>query len=340
MFDLRPGLLCFLALGIGYSRELDTDRDGLSDEFEQALLLRFAPRFHISGADCDVAPAEFHEALSDPKVKARNGTVYGQVFPLKRDGVAGNFIEIHFYHLWSEDCGLTSHALDAESVSALLRADGDERRPEEWLAEFWYAAAHENTLCDVSNGATAIALGALDHGPDVWVSRNKHASFLSRDLCAGGCGGDECDSAQPMRISKLINLGEAGAPMNGANWSTSPSWPLASKMMPRYTSALIGRMPTGNEVALVPGRDVVRGTHTTIKVGGRTYGSLVSANATTETAVAKGARAAVMGIGVAGASTQMSAKHMERSVEAASSSTRKSMKRTFRSIVLRLHSQP
>ena len=143
-----------------------------------------------------------------------------------------------------------------------------------------------------------------------------------------------------MRISKLINLGEAGAPMNSTNWSTSTSWPLASKMMPRYTSALIGRMPTGDEVERVPARDVVRGARTTVKVAGHAYVSIVSANATTETAVAKGVRGAVMGIDVAGASTQMSARHMERSLEAASSSTRKSMKRTFRSIVLRLHPRP
>src|ERR1051326_5316751 len=118
----------------------------------------------------------------------------------------------------------------------------------------------------MSNGAPARALGPVDHGPDVWVSRNKHASFLSRDFCAGGCGGDACDGDQPMRISKLINLGEEGAPMNGINWSASTSWPLASKMMPRYTSALIGRMPAGNDVELVPAHDAVRGTRTTIKV--------------------------------------------------------------------------
>jgi len=47
-----------------------------------------------------------------------------------------------------------------------------------------------------------------------------------------------------------------------------------------------------------------------------------------------------MGIDVAGASTQMSARHMERSLEAALSSTRKSLKHTFRSIVLRLLPQP
>jgi len=36
-----------------------------------------------------------------------------------------------------------------------------------------------------------------------------------------------------------------------------------------------------------------------------------------------------MGIDVAGASTQMSARHMERSLEAALSSTRRSLKRTL-----------
>src|SRR5262245_21638868 len=111
-------------------------------------------------------------------------------------------------------------------------------------------------------------------------------------------------------------------------------------MRQRYTSALIDRLPTGNKIELVPARDVIRGTHTTIKVAGRMYGSLISANAITETAFAKEARGAVTGIDVAGASTQISARHMERSLEAASSSTRKSVKRTFRSIVLRVHPQP
>jgi hypothetical protein len=199
--------LFLFVVGPGYGRGLDSDRDGLPDELEQALLMRFSPTFHISGSDCDVAPAEFHPDLPNPTVKGRNGTVYGQVFPVRRGGHSGDSIEIHFYHLWSRDCGLNGHALDAESVSALLRADGDASNPEAWRAEFWYAAAHENTLCDMSNGATAAALDASDHGPDIWVSRDKHASFLSRELCARGCGRDQCDSGQTVRASNLVNLG-------------------------------------------------------------------------------------------------------------------------------------
>ena len=130
MFDVRFVLLCLFALGIAYSIELDTDRDGLSDEFEEALMLKFVPSFHITRDACDISPAEFHKASLEPKVKARNGTVYGQVFPVTRDGVAGDFIEIHFYLLWGKDCGQAGHALDTESVSSLLRADGDKWRPE------------------------------------------------------------------------------------------------------------------------------------------------------------------------------------------------------------------
>lgn len=78
------GLLVLGAVCAAYRKEADADRDGLSDQFEQALLQKFAPRFHISATDCDIAPAEFHPDLPQPRVKARNGTIYGQVFPLQR----------------------------------------------------------------------------------------------------------------------------------------------------------------------------------------------------------------------------------------------------------------
>src|SRR5262245_16687423 len=206
---LRALLIC-LTVGSAFGGDADTDRDGLSDQFEQALLQRFAPRFHISAGDCDLAPAEFLPGSAEPRLKSRNGTVYGQVFPLPRQEGVGSFVEIHFYHLWAQDCGMNDHALDAESVYALVRADADESRPEAWRAEFWLAAAHENTFCDVSNGARAAALAAIDRGPDVWVSRDKHASFLAKTVCSGGCGRDTCDGAQAMRVSNLINLGELG----------------------------------------------------------------------------------------------------------------------------------
>jgi hypothetical protein len=315
MLGLR--ILLFLTVGSVLGADLDSDRDGLSDYFEQALLQRFAPRFHISKSDCDLAPAEFLPGSPDPQPTSRNGTVYGQVFPIQRPG--GSFVEIHFYHLWAQDCGMNRHPLDAESVSGLLRSDGDESAAQAWRAEFWLAAAHEDTLCDVSNGATAAAVAAIDHGPDVWVSRGKHASFLSLKLCAKGCGRDSCDNAQPMRISNLINLGEPGAPMNDTLWSQSASWSLASKMTTRYTSSLIERMPAGSEVEFVPSRDVVRGGRSTIKVAARTYGSLVSAHQRTESFIRASRADADAGLATAG----RSARETRRSLKSASSAARK-----------------
>ena len=312
MLNARAIVLSLIALGVAYGSQSDSDHDGLSDEFEQALLQKFAPRFRISAGDCDIAPAEFHAGLPDPRVKSKNGTIYGQVFPIRRGLGAGGFIEIHVYHLWAQDCGLTRHALDVEGVSALLQAENSQSPVDDWRATFWHSAAHEGTLCDMGNGATAAALGAVDQGPDVWVSRHKHGSFLSREVCSKGCGGDVCDEAGPMRISKLVNLGEPGAPMNGTIWSASTSWPLASKMTPRYTSALIARMPSGSQVELVPARNVVRGARSTIKVAGRTYQSLVAADARTTDSVAS------------------SAQHSARSLKAASAAARRFLKRAFR----------
>jgi hypothetical protein len=307
-------LLCVLA-GAAFPADVDTDGDGLPDQLEQALLERFALRLRISAKDCDVAPAEFLPAAPYPQAIARNGTVYGQVFPVHREGAAGSFVEIHFYHLWARDCGLTAHPLDAEAVYGLLRANGDERSPEAWKAEYWVAAAHEGTLCDMSNGANAAALAAADRGPDVWASRGKHASYLSLEVCSRGCGNEQCDDAQPMRIAKLVNLGEPGLPMNGAVWSQSASWPLASKMKPRYTNALIGRMPAGDEVALVPEREVPRGTRSTAKVAGLTYGSLLSANESAGAGFDAGVEA-----------SRASVRH---ALKAAFSATGRSLKRVF-----------
>ncbi|MGE5647283.1 MAG: hypothetical protein ACM336_15985 [Acidobacteriota bacterium] len=300
---MRLALLCLLALGAACAQ--DADRDGLADALEQELLAKFAPSFHIGPSDCDVAPAEFEPGALQPKVKARNGTIYGQAF-----STGPGAIELHYYHLWGADCGLTAHPLDAESVAALLRnQDGV------WRAAFWYAAAHENTLCDRSNGAAAHVLGAVDRGPDVWISRNKHASYLAPNLCTGGCGQETCDAAAPpLRIAQIVNLGEMGAPMNGADWLASAAWPLASKMTPRFTPALLARMPEGDAPEAVPARTVARGTHGTLKVAARTYGSLVAADQSTGNALDAADRRTSNALG------------------AAAGSVRRSLKRTFEAL--------
>jgi hypothetical protein len=202
----------------------DSDNDGLSDAVEEALLAQFAPHFLVSEDDCSLRPAQFVPFVPKPQVQDENGTIYGEAFPLAGDP---GRVELHYYHLWRRDCGEFSHDLDAEHVSALVERDD----PANVKALYWYAAAHENTLCDASQIARAATVDGELHGPQVWISRGKHASFLSDSICAHGCGGDRCTAMQPLSTSALINLGERSSAMNGATWAESPQWPLADKMI-------------------------------------------------------------------------------------------------------------
>ena len=302
MILLLPGaslLLGALLFGPVDGAIVDTDHDGLPDGFEQSILIRFVPTFHISESDCDVAPAQFRPGLSTPTLQARDGTIYGQVFSVPAGtGTPSHDLEVHYYHLWNRDCGYPGHALDSESVSVLLRANSAGLEAGNWRAVYWYAAAHENTLCDVSNGATAAALNAVDRGPDVWVSKDKHASFLDKRLCSGGCGEDRCDPAIILQVSNLINIGEPGASMNGADWINAAAWPLAAKMHPDFTESLVQRMPDGQAIPL-PARDVAKGVRTTLKVAGDTYSSLATANAETAAGLETGRKNTALGLSAA-----------------------------------------
>ena len=201
----------------------DSDHDGVSDAIENMLLTQFAPHFMVSGDDCSLRPAEFVPSLAQPKIQNENGTIYGQAFPR-----AGNpsQVELHYYHLWRRDCGTMGHNLDAEHVSALVARDDSAS----WKALYWYAAAHENTVCDASQIARASSVDGEAHGPEVWISRAKHGSFLSSAICTHGCGGDQCLAMEPLAAATVINLGERSLAMNGATWVDSPQWPLAEKM--------------------------------------------------------------------------------------------------------------
>ena len=203
---------------------LDSDHDGLPDSLELSLLTQFQPRFLISSADCSIKPAEFTPNSEKPRAVADNGAIYAQAFPSSAHAKA---IELHYYDLWRKDCGQAGHALDAEHVSALVV----EESPGTWKAHYWYAAAHEDTLCDASQIARAKALHSDERGPDVWISTGKHAAFLSKAICNHGCGADSCADSAPLDGSHLVNLGESSAPMNGATWAASPRWPLKQKMI-------------------------------------------------------------------------------------------------------------
>lgn len=213
----------------------DQDRDGISDAVEQAVLEQFRPQLLISAGECDGLPAEFMSGVKTPKVAARNGTLYARVSPFTAR--PGEWIEVHYYHLWARDCGRRSHLLDAEQAAVLL-----ERLHGEWIARYWWAAAHEETLCERSNAARASWLKAEKQGARLWISRGKHASFLSQDLCSWGCGGDSCEDTVPSPPAKIVNLGEKGALAEGMEWVEAGSWTLRDKFGSVFTPEILARL--------------------------------------------------------------------------------------------------
>jgi hypothetical protein len=286
--------LCTLPV---FASPQDADHDGLSDAFEAALLQRFAPHFMIDSHDCSGEPALFAPQSATPQPVRDDGTIYAQAFPrsvttLQRSDTE---IELHFYHLWRIDCGRMGHALDAEHVSALLKGRG--KNAKDWHAIYWYAAAHEDTVCDASQITRASTLHAEDRGATVWISQGKHAAFLEEELCHRGCGGDHCTDPRPMPIISLINLGELKASMNGAAWLESPRWPLAEKMgrtdftAPR--TARVDALPLTDiawaNPALRPQEAVIAGGNAaidgTLLGGSSTSNALALSNRRTDTAL-------------------------------------------------------
>ncbi|MGO9324290.1 MAG: hypothetical protein ACLP07_07005 [Terracidiphilus sp.] len=268
---------------------IDSDHDGISDDLEQSLLVQFAPKFLVGSGDCSNIPAEFQPGNATPLVESENGTIYGQVFPAK-DPIDGEpAAEIHYYHLWRIDCGPHGHPLDAEHVSVLVRASNSDLRSATWKALYWYAAAHENTVCDVSQIAHASTLHAEDAGPSVWISPGKHASYLNQALCQKGCGADHCENMAPLRPAKLVNLGEPGYPMNGSVFIASSAWPLSAKMsetnFPAPALARLGELPDSEIAWFNQGKHPRQG--------------IIAISSTTGQAIAGGGRDTISGISTA-----------------------------------------
>ena len=251
--------------------ETDTDHDGLSDRQEQALLEQFRPEFMISESDCAVRPSSFEPGQVVPTPMAADGTIYGQVFPVVFPGASSGvvpgvvpaqgsaYLEIHYYTLWDRDCGRRPHPLDVEHVSAIVtNSKGSSPR-----ALYWYAGAHENTACDISSGARAGAIAAEQHGPVVWSSGGKHALYLRKNMCHHGCGADSCDDdVELAQNGPVINIGEMGAPANGAVWIASPRWFAADKMDSDFSAETIAtlRATTGDTIVTLRGNSSLRGT--------------------------------------------------------------------------------
>lgn len=247
----------------GHSSQIDSDGDGLSDALEQRLLNQFEPHFMVGAHDCSIAPAEFYSGAQTPEVKADNGTIYGQVFPVKDATDAAELAEIHYYHLWRKDCGSHGHPLDTEHVAVLVRGSYADISGGDWKGLYWYAAAHQDTVCDVSQIARAATVHADDHGAVVWISPGKHASYLNEKLCGGGCGADRCENMVPLHTAAPINLGEPDHPANGSLFISSDAWPLMAKMsgtdFPAAAVERLNELPNSDIAKFNPGRHPAQG---------------------------------------------------------------------------------
>ncbi len=257
---------------------VDLDRDGLDDTLEQALIERFLPRFLVSAGECAGLPAEFTEGSIKPQVRAKNATIYARVSPSSVLGSDVAAVELHYYHLWESDCGPMAHALDVEHVSALIEGPHPQSDAAAWTARYWYAAAHENTVCDTSNAARAAVVGAVAAGPTVWISAGKHASYLDSKLCGErGCGVDHCREMVPLTAAKLHNLGEAGAPLGGAVWIASREWPFEQKLGPDFTPELVTSLDSSEAVVLARVNGEWRPAQFAISAGSDVVGAMGTA---------------------------------------------------------------
>jgi hypothetical protein len=279
--------------GSAFHTDTDTDHDGLSDALEQQLLVQFMPRFMMAEHDCSVRPAEFKAGVQIPEVQAENGTIYGQAFPAKEAKDHSTAAELHYYHLWRKDCGGHGHALDTEHVAVLIQASDTDVDSAKWKAVYWYAAAHENTVCDVSQIARASTLHAEDRGATVWISPGKHASYLNGSLCQTGCGADRCEKMTELVPAKLINLGEPGLPMNDSVFISSKAWPLEYKMsnsnFPAAALVRLNQLPNDDIAWFNPGKHPVQG--------------VIAKSSSTEHALAISGGNTTAAISVAGSST-------------------------------------
>lgn len=262
----------------------DLDRDGVPDRLEQVLLDRFTPTLLLARGECDSAPASFVPFMKDPLVRAKDGTLYGQAFrdPDSNDRVR---IELHFFHLWSRDCGRLGHDLDAEHVSAIVSAPHMDSPALDWRAELWYAAAHQGSACDASSGAQAGRVDAETRGPRVFVSKGKHASYFDRGQCKWGCGGDECGNDRVIVPTTVINIGEADAPMNGALWVHSERWPLGEKLGSDFSPALRARLDADGAKKVVPLMQHLRAPQAPVLAGDTALDGLGTAAAHTKGAL-------------------------------------------------------
>lgn len=195
----------------------DADGDGLTDAWEDLVLLRLRPFVRLDEAE---------QLVSDPDFTLG---VVGRVTPV------GSFVHAYMMLGYAYDygsCGgITSHNGDSERVALQLApvqgSAGDVR------VQQAYTAAHEGTITDHSMVFSTAELGQLVHETDpafgeprwvVFASADKHATYATAAICEGiapgvPCTDEDCspdnvaDPAPFTRLFPYLNAGEPTMPM-------------------------------------------------------------------------------------------------------------------------------
>jgi hypothetical protein len=139
----------------------------------------------------------------------------------------------------------------------------------------------------VSSASRASNLGAVDKGLPVWISNAKHASFLVQRQCALGCGGDRCENVIELKSRQIVNLGEAGAPLNGAIWANSKNWNLAAKMVADFDDRVLARLANSEAGEIIRLRERPPSAQAVIRSGGSTLDSIEGSGRRTDQAIEK-----------------------------------------------------
>jgi predicted HNH restriction endonuclease len=233
----------------GVDSKNDKDKDNIPDEFEDKLLKKFKPHWHINADDPAGIPVRLKENSCSPEIEDKDSTIYGQVFRLNKctekiceadkcECIDYYSLEVHYYNIWEDDklvWPFSLHEWDTEHISARAIHNGianpdckEDYVPTDlsellwqvdaWHVDRWEFYAHEGTPCEKEKKMT----GFYTSGIEVWVSY-KHGIFPNklscnkflRFWCPDACFGDK-DLGSP----DPINIGEVFYPLNGALWAS------------------------------------------------------------------------------------------------------------------------
>lgn len=185
---------------------VDSDADGVSDDFENNLADGFTPFYHVSGGeDAGTGFARFNDSVPQtvsqvfgPTPPISHFRVKPLGFATRNDGVRYGLIQLDYLTLWNKDDGLVTsglclnnpfinplelggHNIDNERSALLVAApaSGSTYNPnlQDYKIYEVYTSAHEGTFFDHSiyiNLSTPVSFNSHIY---LALSRSKHATY-------------------------------------------------------------------------------------------------------------------------------------------------------------------